>query len=101
AQAIQTQLDVWQGGSREQARAMHRLESLRDTLISDDAALTGFLTSYPNTDVQHLRALIRAARKEAAHNASLPPDGGHTPLRKHYRALYQALKHIDETTESS
>lgn len=98
APAIRQQLDVWLHGSREQTRAMHRLESLRDLLIKNDDALTGFLEEYPNADVQHLRALIRAARKEAQHNAAL--QAGHDPQRKHYRALYQALKLIDETTES-
>lgn len=101
AQAIRTQLVLWQHGSQEQTRALHRLESLRDRLITDDAALTGFLTAYPGADVQQLRALIRAARKEASHNASLPPDTGGTAQKKHYRALYQALKHLVETTEET
>lgn len=94
AVAIRRQLDVWLHGSREDTRAMHRLEALRDILIKDDDALTGFLEEYPNSDVQQLRALIRAARKEVQHNATLEP--GRDPQRKHYRALFQALKQIND-----
>ena len=97
ATAIRQQLDVWRHGSREDTRAMHRLETLRDILVKDDNALTGFLEEYPNSDVQQLRALIRAARKEAQHNAALEP--GREPQRKHYRALYQALKQINDTLD--
>lgn len=97
AEAIRQKLDEALHGSRDNTRAMHRLETLRDILINDDDALTGFLIEYPNTDVQQLRALIRAARKETQHNTTLEP--GNTPQRKHYRALYQALKLIDETLD--
>ncbi|OZI53331.1 ribosome biogenesis factor YjgA [Bordetella genomosp. 4] len=90
ADEIRAQLDVWQNGSREETAAMHRLESLRDKLLSDDDALTQLLDAHPGADVQALRATIRAARKEAQGNAALQP--GQEPQRKHYRALFQALK---------
>lgn len=90
ADDIRTQLDTWKNGSREQTHAMHRLESLRDRLLKDDQALTDLLTKFPGADVQHLRTLIREGRKEATANAQLRP--GQDPLRKHYRALFQALK---------
>ena len=93
ADAIRKQLDVWAHGSKEEARAQHRLESLRDLLLRDDRALTDLLASTEVPDVQQLRATIRAARKEAAHNATLPE--GSQPQRKHYRALFQALKDLD------
>lgn len=97
AQAIRQQLDIWRHGTREQTRAMHRLEALRDILVDSDDALTEFLRDHPDADVQALRALIRAARKEAQHNATL--DDSRPPQRKHYRALYQALKTITETLD--
>lgn len=97
AVAIRRQIDIWQHGARAETQAMHRLETLRDVLIKDDDALTGFLQEYPNSDVQQLRALIRAARKEAGHNAALDP--GRDPQRKHYRALYQALKLINDSLD--
>lgn len=92
-EAIRRQLDTWAHGSREEARAQHRLEALRDLLLRDDQALTELLATYEVPDVQQLRATIRAARKEARHNESLTP--GHEPQRKHYRALFQTLKNLN------
>src|SRR5690606_38288830 len=93
ADAIRAQLDIWENGSREQTRAMHRLETLRDLLLRDDDALTLLLNDYPGADAQRLRTLIREGRKEAQANAQLQP--GQDPQRKHYRALFQALKSLD------
>lgn len=93
ADAIRRQLDTWAHGSREEARVQHRLEALRDLLLRDDEALTELLASCEVPDVQQFRATIRAARKEARHNETLPP--GSDPQRKHYRALFQALKQLN------
>ena len=60
---------------------MHRCERIRDRLLDDDAALTEFLTEHPHVDAQHLRALIRAARREHVANAA----------PKHARELYRWL----------
>ncbi|GAB1577526.1 ribosome biogenesis factor YjgA [Bordetella petrii] len=92
ADEIRAQLDTWQNGSREETAAMHRLETLRERLLADDEALTELLNAHPDADAQQLRATIRAARKEAQHNAALQP--GQDPQRKHYRALFQALKSL-------
>ncbi|MEJ2897067.1 ribosome biogenesis factor YjgA [Bordetella avium] len=94
ADDIRRQLDVWENGSREETAAMHRLEGLRERLIADDEALTELLSRYPGADVQHLRAVIRAARKEAQQNAALLQ--GQEPQRKQYRALFQALKSLTQ-----
>ncbi len=90
ADDIRKQLDIWENGSREETAAMHRLETLRDRLLDDDDALTRLLNNNPQADVQQLRTLIRAARKEKLANASLLQ--GQEPQKKHYRALFQALK---------
>ena len=94
ADQIRAQLETWKHGSREQTKAMHHLEAVRDRLLKDDAALTTLLQKYPQADIQHLRTLIREGRKEAAANANLRP--GQEPLRKHYRALFQALKTLQD-----
>lgn len=98
AQAIRAQLDLWENGSREQARAMHRLEALRDQLIRDDEALTAVIQHCPGLDVQALRAQIRAARKESQQNLALPQ--GREPARKHYRALFQIIKQLEFDDEA-
>ena len=90
AEAIRTQLDIWKNGSRAETQALHRIETLRDQLLEDDDTLTQLLHDHPSLDVQHLRTLIREGRKEARRNAALQP--GQEPQRKHYRALFQALK---------
>ena len=74
---------------------MHQLEAQRDLLLKDDQALTELLTEFEQADVQHLRSLIRAGRKEQEANQNLQP--GQAPKRKHYRALYQALKTLQNT----
>lgn len=48
ADSIRHQLDIWENGSKEQAKAMHRIEALRDVLMRDDNALTQFLMSSPD-----------------------------------------------------
>ncbi|HEX5353144.1 MAG TPA: ribosome biogenesis factor YjgA [Rhodanobacteraceae bacterium] len=59
-------------GARE-AAALHHIESLRESLLDadGDSALTAFIAAHPDTDRQHLRALIRQARHER--EANKPP----------------------------
>lgn len=90
AKAIEAQLHTWAHGSRQETAYLHTIERDRDRLIADDAALTPWLDANPGVDVQAMRALIRAARAEAKKNAALL--AGQQPQRKHYRALYQAIK---------
>jgi ribosome-associated protein len=95
ADEIRTQLETWKHGSREQTKTMHHLETLRDKLLKDDQVLTTLLTKFPNADIQHLRTLIREGRKELTANLALRQ--GQEPQRKHYRALFQALKTLHDT----
>ncbi|AHE99161.1 ribosome biogenesis factor YjgA [Thioalkalivibrio paradoxus] len=63
---IDAQLAALRGES-ERARAdFHALERWRERLLADDSALTEWLESHPAADAQHLRQLIRNARREAA-----------------------------------
>lgn len=80
--------------SRDETLAMHRLERWRDTLIDDDAALDQWMQHYPATDVQHLRSLVRAARKEGR------VEAGQRAGRA-YRALYQTLKDTISAAQAS
>lgn len=98
-EAIRHQLDLWENGSKEQAKAMHRLEALRDVLMRDDNALTEFFNEFSAADPQGLRTQLRAARKEAEQNANLAE--GKAPSRKHYRQLFQTIKTIVENAENT
>ena len=82
--AIQRAIDSWKGASKSETAALHALERRREKLLSDDKALTALLEENPELDVQHLRTLIRNARKEVAE--SKPP--------KAYREIFQILKDL-------
>jgi ribosome-associated protein len=83
---IQRTIDSWKGMSKADTAALHALERRRDKLLADDKALTVLLEENPELDVQHLRTLIRNARKEQAENK--PP--------KAYREIFQILKDLQE-----
>lgn len=53
-------------GRAKDALALHEAERWRAELIADDAALTRWTAEHPDSDLQQLRSLIRAARKDAA-----------------------------------
>jgi ribosome-associated protein len=81
---IQKTIDSWKGASKAETSAMHALERRRDKLLKDDGALTELMALHPELDAQHLRTLIRNARKEQAENK--PP--------KAYREIFQILKQL-------
>ncbi|RZA34822.1 MAG: DUF615 domain-containing protein [Lysobacteraceae bacterium] len=81
---IQRTIDSWKGASKAETAALHALERRREKLLADDKALTQLLEENPELDVQHLRTLIRNARKEQAENK--PP--------KAYREIFQILKDL-------
>jgi ribosome-associated protein len=83
---IQRTIDSWKGASKAETAALHALERRREKLLTDDKALTTLLEEHPELDVQHLRTLIRNARKEQAENK--PP--------KAYRELFQILKDLSK-----
>jgi ribosome-associated protein len=83
---IQRTIDSWKGASKAETAALHALERRRDKLLTDDKALTQLLEENPELDVQHLRTLIRNARKEQLE--SKPP--------KAFRELFQILKDLSK-----
>ncbi|WUR13955.1 ribosome biogenesis factor YjgA [[Empedobacter] haloabium] len=82
---IQRTIEGWKGASKADTAALHALERRREKLLADDQALTVLLAEAPELDAQHLRTLIRNARKEQAENK--PP--------KAYREIFQILKELD------
>jgi ribosome-associated protein len=76
-------------GHSAQATARHRrLETWRERLLADDAALTEFAAAYPVAELQALRTSIRNARKEQKEGK--PPRA--------YREIFRILKDIDSST---
>jgi ribosome-associated protein len=60
------------------------LERWRERLVGSENAVAELAAAYPGCDVQHLRTLVRNARREQALGAS----------PKSARELFQALKEI-------
>lgn len=72
--------------ARRQAQKHHELEGWRDRLIEEgDPALVAFLELHAKADRQHLRQLIRQARKEQTGNK--PPRSS--------RALFRYIRDLD------
>jgi ribosome-associated protein len=53
-------------GRAKDALALHEAERWRTELIASDDALTRWTAEHPEGDLQQLRSLVRAARKDAA-----------------------------------
>ena len=81
---IQEKIDQWNGNHAAETARMHQLENWRKRLIENDEALSEFLQQYSSADIQHLRNLIRNARKEA--ETSKPP--------KSSRELFKVLRDL-------
>lgn len=88
---IQRTIDSWKGMSKAETAALHALERRRDKLLADDKALTELLGEHPQLDGQHLRTLIRNARKEQADNK--PP--------KACREIFQILKDLGKAAPAA
>ena len=78
-------------GRAKDSLALHQAERWRAELIASDDATTRWTNAHPQTDVQQLRNLVRAARKDAA----LEPE---KRSGRAYRELFQFIKEgaIDE-----
>lgn len=78
---------AYQLGSARDTLTLHEVERWRDELIADDGALDRWALTHPDTDLQRLRSLVRAARRDAQA----------TPQQRQaraYRELFQFIKPI-------
>ena len=78
-------VDAFKLGSAKDTLALHEAERWRDELVAGDEALTRWAASFPGSDLQRLRSLVRAARKDAA--AAPEQRNG-----RGYRELFQFVK---------
>ena len=90
--AVREALRIEHGRSAADIQFMHRAEKWRDDLIADDERLAQWLSEYPATDVQHLRALIRQARKDAR-EATAGADEGRRHSRA-YREIFAVVRSL-------
>ena len=89
AEPIRAAIDEQLNGSAQLTLALHLAEQWRDRLIASDDALGDWLTEFPGTDSQQLRALVRQARKDIAK----PETPGQAPRHgKAYREIFQLVR---------
>lgn len=75
------------GQHEEQKARFHRLEILRDTLLSNtDAGMQALVQAFPDADRQHIRQLVRQQAVEQKNNK--PPTSA--------RKLFRYLRELDE-----
>jgi ribosome-associated protein len=72
-------------GAARNTLTLHETERWRDELVAGDEALTRWAAEFQASDLQQLRSLVRAARKDAA--AALAQRNG-----RGYRELFQFIK---------
>jgi ribosome-associated protein len=79
---IRARFAEWDGQSTAATAAHHHAERWRTRLLDDAAALTEFARECPGADLQQLRTVVRAARKDRlAGKAS-----------RHYRELFRLVR---------
>jgi ribosome-associated protein len=79
-------------GRARDALALHEAERWRSELIASDDALSRWTAAHPHSDMQQLRSLIRAARKDAA---AVPEQRS----GKAYRELFKFIRQQDSGDE--
>ena len=85
---IRAAIDEQANGSADLTLALH---------LAEDAALSSWLSDYPGTDSQQLRALIRQARKDFAK----PEIPGEAPRHgKSYREVFQLIRKAMAQTDA-
>ena len=85
ADPIREAVAAFKLGHAKDSLALHHSERWREKLLAGDDAMQAFINEHEGIDVQQLRSLVRAARKDVA----LAPE-----LRsgRAYRDLFQFIK---------
>lgn len=91
AEPLREAVALFKLGAARDALSLHEAERWRDALIANDEALTRWGQQFPDSDLQQLRSLVRAARSDAASAAATPP-GQATRQSRSFRALFQFIK---------
>ncbi len=98
--AVEAALEEQRKPSAKETMALHQAEQWRDKLIDSDDAMTEWLERFPGTDVQHLRALVRQARKDAKATQSQERPGEAVRHAKAYREIFQLVKAAFKQSEA-
>ena len=89
--AIERALDAFVAGSEEHTRRHHLAERWRDRMIEEGDKVVGEFVAYcPMADVQHLRNLVRNARKDVEKQKNTGQ------ARKLFRALRELVDEAEQ-----
>lgn len=79
--------------SVQATQALHEAERWRDRLLASDDAVAEWITAYPDTDTQQLRALVRQARKDAPAPSRAATSQGLAPRQSRaFREIFQLVR---------
>ena len=98
--AIRTALAQQHMPSARETLLLHQAEQWRDRLLADDAALGQWLALSPATDSQHLRALVRQARKDAKPEKPGVAERQGRAYRDIYQLVRQQLQQLQQTQDA-
>lgn len=88
-------VERFQSGRSADAECLHVIERWRDALIADDEAVTRWIEEHPDTDIQQLRSLVRAARSEGA------GQDAEQRQPKSFRLLFRLIRRTLEAADSA
>jgi len=92
-QAVRHALELQRLGHSYDTEQLHMAEQWRDRLIESDDAVQEWISQYPGTDTQQLRALVRQARKDAVPADKAAVSQGLAPRQgRAYREVFQMVK---------
>ena len=92
-QAARDALAEQRAPSARETQLLHSAEQWRDRLIADDDAVAQWINTFPQTDTQQLRALVRQARKDAKPLDKAAVSQGLAPRQgRAYREIFQLVR---------
>jgi len=91
--AARAALDEQHQPSARETALLHAAEQWRERLIGSDDAVAQWINTFPGTDTQQLRALVRQARKDAPPVDQAAVSQGLAPRQgRAYREIFQLVR---------
>ncbi len=92
-EAVRAALAEQRAPSARETALLHAAEQWRERLIADDDAVAQWINTFPGTDTQQLRALVRQARKDAVPADKATVSQGLAPRQgRAYREIFQLVR---------
>ncbi|HEY1091924.1 MAG TPA: ribosome biogenesis factor YjgA [Burkholderiaceae bacterium] len=83
-------------GHAQDALGLHQAETWRVRLLANDEAVQAFITEHAGADIQQLRSLVRAARKDAA---AAPEQRSGRAFRELFQFIKSEAKRVGQSTD--